>query len=356
MNNSVHCIITRFSYRFSKDDPIDPLLSEERLNHRLKIFMKYCWPSIINQTSNNFYWIIIIDPLLPDKYKLYLINLIKEFYRSADYNKLGPRQIILHMWDWDKDKLEQIDWILNYFDSQSIPKYLITTRLDDDDALAKTLVKQIQSNLSNKHEKITDFLYLSYCYGYYYYSNSHNLKAIKKPLIALGLSLITHIKKWPMCVYLGSHTKIPIYLQTCEKNKYFNELCIKNKQQFDMTSTRLKIIKTNNASPCWVRTIHGYNLQENLKKLFEDQKTNRTNKTQKSLLFNLFGIDVDLNVNLNINIDIKYDKIQNDQLPNEQTPNEKIQNEQTTSNQTENNQPTDNQTVNTNPDQTTSLL
>lgn len=308
MSNCIHCIITRFSYRFCKTDPIDKLLSDERLEHRLKIFTKYCWPSIINQRCNNFYWIIIIDPLLPNKYKLYLIDLINSFYRSSDYNKYGPRKIILHMWDWDNNKLERIDWILDYFDKATIPKYLITTRLDDDDALSKIFVKQIQSHLTNRKEIISDFLYLSYCLGYYYYSNSHSLKVTKSPMIALGLSLITHIKKWPMCVYLGNHTRIPTYLRNPQNHKYFSELCIKNKQPLtksDMGKTRLKVIK-NGVKPMWVRTIHGYNLQRNLKKLYENQKTREADNRIKSILSDLFNVN--LNINININANINFDK------------------------------------------------
>lgn len=308
MSNSIHCIITRFSFRFSKNDPVDKLLSDERMEHRLKVFTKYCWPAIINQRCNNFYWIIIIDPLLPDKHKLYMINLINEFYRSANYDKYGPRKVILHMWDWDKNKLERIDWILDYFDPATIPKYLITTRLDDDDALSKNFVKQIQSHLhlSNKNEVITDFLYLSYCFGYYYYSNSHSLKTTKAPMIALGLSLITHIKKWPMCVYMGNHTRIPIYLRTPETHKYFSELCTKNKMPLTksgMGKTRLKVIKTG-TTPMWVRTIHGYNLQPNLKKLYENQKTRQADQKMKSIFYDLFNINLDLNVNINVNINV----------------------------------------------------
>lgn len=277
-----HCIITRFSYRFRQNDPILPLLSPERLTERIRIFGEYCFPSITNQIEKNFSWIIIIDPLLPDEIKLKLEKLILDFKQSALYQTRGPRNIWLHIWDWDTQNLGKIDWILPYFqainyDSQSVDNaiiYLITTRLDDDDSLHEKFTQLIKSQLYNRKRPIKDFRYISFCNGYYYYSNPSALKRSRIPMIALGLTLITKIERYPLCVYMGNHTKIPIYVKKPETHKLMHSYAKKNK---DMNITKQKIMERilviRGGDAMYLRHVHDFNLQKNILK-------RRTNKKQ----------------------------------------------------------------------------
>jgi Putative rhamnosyl transferase len=266
----LHVIITRFSYRFRKDDLVDKLLNPARLDHRIDIFKQYCFPSIINQNIGNFYWILIVDPLLPVKYRQKLQELIDN-HKKTSLNK-GPRDIWLHNWDWDINKLENIDWILNYFDNK--PKYLITTRLDDDDALSYDFIKMVQHNL--KLDDTVPFKYFSYSIGWHFYTNRNVLKQSRNPMIALGLSLITDINKYPICVYLGNHTRIPRYLKTPDSHSKLFALYKRNGDlptSIQQVQKRLCVVKMG--EPMWLRTIHGFNLQPNLKqhnKRFNPQK------------------------------------------------------------------------------------
>lgn len=332
----LHVIVTRFSFRFKADDPIDPLLSDERLDERIRLFKKYCYSSIINQTGKKFYWIIIIDPLLPEEYIDQLDDLIAEHKESENYSNCGPREIWLHKWDWEDTtgkKLGRIDWILKYFEelhnqqfteeedeeeeelitdqeySQNIdiqisfddpiipedkrwkpPKYLITTRLDDDDCLVSTFI-----NLVNKQFRsapVHGLRYLSFSVGYQHYVEQHNLRLYRLPMIALGLTLIAEISKYPICAYMGSHTKIPLYLKDPKRHDQMFALYKKNKELPSNLSVvrkqlkdRLWVIKTG--GPVWVRNVHGYNLQKNIGKSTGRQQDNMKVKQVMQSRFNV---------------------------------------------------------------------
>lgn len=285
----IHCIITRFSFRFRKTDLVDQLLAPERLDHRFKIFETFCLPSILNQDNPQFYWIIVIDPLLPQRYISRLEEIASKHEKSETYAKKGPRQFIFHKWNWDIDKLENIDWLLKYFEKK--PKFLITTRLDDDDALSKNFIKTIQSNLTSKEptDKINSFRYLSYSNGYHYYTAGNKLKIARNPMIALGLSLITRVDKYPMSVYLGNHTQIPKYLKQPEKHKKMLQLYRKNSDlpvTFQQVKTRLRIIR--DTEPMWVRTIHGFNIQPTLQKHALKHRNAEVNQKIKTILNDRF--------------------------------------------------------------------
>ena len=279
MTTSIHCIVTRFSFRFKPDDSTDKLLSKERLDERVAMFEKYCYASITNQTCTDFYWIIIIDPLLPPEYVAKLEELITRHKQSDIYPSRGPREIWLHRWDWDVStgqRLGEIDWIIGYLERLAIaesrqwikPKYLVTTRLDDDDCLVDTFINLVRDEVRKRPKGLR---YLSYSIGYQHYIEKKALRKQRLPMIAIGLTLIAEIDKYPICVYLGCHTHIPRYLKDPEKHpqlhKYYlankeypNSIAIKRKQ----VSERLYVIRTG--GPVWIRNVHDFNLQKNIGK------------------------------------------------------------------------------------------
>lgn len=277
MSSFLHVIVTRFSFRFKPTDSTEKLLATDRLDERIAMFEKFCYSSITNQTGTNFYWIIIIDPLLPEKYVIILNNLIQRHKNSPKYASRGPREIWLNQWDWKINdeavstghKLGRIDWILNYFkgSEKANPKYMITTRLDDDDCLVDSYVTLAQADL--RRAPINGFRYTSFSIGYQHYINKKYLRKYKLPMIALGLTLITDIAKYPMCVYLGCHTHIHGYLRDPKKHPDLHKMYLKNKElpttalmQRKQINERLRIVR--NGGPVWVRNVHDFNLQKNI--------------------------------------------------------------------------------------------
>lgn len=273
-----HVIITRFSFRFRKNDPKFPLLSEDRLNERVRIFRDFCFPSIAGQTNKNFNWILIIDPELPGKFKEELQSIFQNFRNSINYESKGPRNLWFHEWDWEQNNLGKIDWILPYFSiddlKESKPseklgsKYLVTTRLDDDDCLHQNFVQNVSRQILKPARDlgpIKGFRYLSYCHGYQYQVNSKILKRTRIPLIALGLTLIAEIDKYPLCAYFGNHTKVGNYVRKPETHPGMLELYQKNK---DLPVTQKQILNRllliREKDPSYIRNVHEFNLQKNI--------------------------------------------------------------------------------------------
>jgi hypothetical protein len=301
----LHVIVTRFSFRFKPTDTTDNLLSTQRLDERIAMFEKFCYSSIINQTNPNFYWIIIIDPLLPQQY-IDTFNLLIQRHKSSEkYPSRGPREIWLNQWDWQIDgvavstghKLGRIEWILEYFNCLTIDaskwKYLITTRLDDDDCLVDNYINQVHSEM--KISPINGFRYLSFAVGYQHYIKQEALRKYKLPMIALGLTLITEIKKYPMCVYLGCHTHIAGYLRDPKKHADLYNMYLKNKEypvsrnlQYKQVNDRLKIIRIG--EPVWVRNVHDFNLQKNIGRNLTGQK--QSLNTIKGIMKTSFGVSL----------------------------------------------------------------
>lgn len=273
-----HVIITRFSYRFRENDPKLPLLSDNRLDERIRIFEKFCFQSVIGQLNKNFEWIVIIDPELPMKYRSILENLFIEFKESRAYNSRGPRNFWLHPWNWNTDRLGDLNWMLPYLyvkgvEGESLSyrleaKYLATTRLDDDDCLNKNFVEMVAERIRKPPKdlgQISGFRYLSFCQGYQYQVGSKILKRTRIPLIALGLTLVAEVNKYPISVYLGSHTQIEKYIRKPELHARMLELYKTNRDlpvSHKQVLGRLMFIRSGN--PTYVRTVHGFNLQKNI--------------------------------------------------------------------------------------------
>ena len=105
--------------------------------HRFKMFDKYCYPSIRGQSNQNFKWIVVFSVKTPKVYK-------KKIEKYAEYKNFIPIYI-------PEDKHPDV------IPQEIIPKYLrndtsyiITTRIESDDALCRDYVEMIQESFDNK--------------------------------------------------------------------------------------------------------------------------------------------------------------------------------------------------------------
>ncbi len=148
-----HFVITRFSIRAGERERIKnpsvrsvaPLRGEynaldpKRLDLRFKLFEIACAPSVTAQTSSNFTWVIAIDPSLSVDYR----------DRLAAATTAHPR-VVIH--DYDPDRpLAEVEWLQPYLDDPA-PNFLLTTNLDDDDALPRRLVEELQGSVVDDGE------------------------------------------------------------------------------------------------------------------------------------------------------------------------------------------------------------
>ena len=62
-----HIILTRFNLQFELGNDIHT--QPYWLDERFRLFEKYCLPSIVGQTNQNFTWVILSSEQTPTKYK-----------------------------------------------------------------------------------------------------------------------------------------------------------------------------------------------------------------------------------------------------------------------------------------------
>ncbi len=146
-----HFIITRFNLRInlpelSKDKSGNEVLTADWLEHRLSLFMNYCFPSVINQSAGNFLWLIYFDESTPESVKTQN-SLLEDKYK-------GILKIIY---------ADGYDSFLKQYGSDILSmcpeglSHVITTRLDNDDIIHADFVKRIQDQFAGQDFTAVNF-------------------------------------------------------------------------------------------------------------------------------------------------------------------------------------------------------
>lgn len=154
--NFSHFIITRFNVNIY---PIDfpPRLEDTWLAPRFEFFKKYCFPSIQSQINQDFEWLMLFDEQTPG----YYLKMIKLF---AQYENLTP----LYCGEYETIMPQ----VINYMQSKSPDTdWLLTTRLDNDDALSTGFVEclhMLVNSMSEEKLAPSDTLYINFTNGLQY--------------------------------------------------------------------------------------------------------------------------------------------------------------------------------------------
>ncbi|MDT0687444.1 glycosyltransferase [Autumnicola psychrophila] len=144
-----HFLCTRFNLRnenWVRTKKGEVVLTPEWLSQRYKIFMDYCVPSVINQTNRNFTWLIFFDIHTPQDFK----NSINNF--ASDTKAFQPLYI---------DGVKNLQSALKNHIIGSIDEWdssVITSRLDNDDALHKDFIDTIQNLAQGQKRVIIDVI------------------------------------------------------------------------------------------------------------------------------------------------------------------------------------------------------
>lgn len=142
-----HFIVTRFNLRVSEwkttKNGLD-VLSDEWMDDRLEKFEKYCLPSVLNQKNKNFKWLIFFDKMTSNKYLQKIDDLTKISSNIYCYFINGITEL----------KQAFTDAIKSFPAKDN--KWIITTRLDNDDIIHEKFVEEIQNNFTPVHETIID--------------------------------------------------------------------------------------------------------------------------------------------------------------------------------------------------------
>jgi len=109
------------------------VLTDRRLSARFELFSLATFPSVVAQSDQDFDWVLLVDPALPDVHRVRLCELIKRRPRT---------HVVSHapsMRPW------RDTWIRSRFGSPDGP--LATVLLDDDDALDREFVAGLKQQM-----------------------------------------------------------------------------------------------------------------------------------------------------------------------------------------------------------------
>ncbi len=180
-------IVTRFNAACFPDrlDLADRRLDTDWLKERMRLFRKYCYPSVLNQSWSGFEWILLCHPD-------------------------GP--------GWMIDELRGMDGLMIVHDAkydvrQADGDTLITTRLDSDDMLHSDFMRTIHEYLPRYRMTRHHKLVYSFENGYRYHErigpNGEMRLAYQKSNPFLTLFATARQDERTDTVYCTSHARLP---------------------------------------------------------------------------------------------------------------------------------------------------
>lgn len=166
MINLQHFVLTRFNLLlWQKDKEGCKVRTIEWLEHRFNLFEKYCLPSLCNQTCQEFEWIVLFDSSTPEKYR----------NRITGYQAKCPQFIPVFVEPPDGRYFASI------FRREVVKRLkasrIITTYLDNDDALDRSFIEDLQSRAI----KANYGQFINYTDGYQFYTDYKYLLHIRYP-------------------------------------------------------------------------------------------------------------------------------------------------------------------------------
>ena len=167
MEGIQHFILTRFNIRiFTQDKNGKAVRTADWLEHRFEVFERYCLPSIAKQTCKDFEWIVLFDSETPSEYK----------EKLPGYREVCPQFIPVFVEPSKGRYFRQIfrETVVDRVNAERV----LTTYLDNDDALSVRFVEDIQRRASS----LLDGTFVFYTSGYQYFTE-------------FGLMLHVHYKR-----------------------------------------------------------------------------------------------------------------------------------------------------------------
>lgn len=129
-----HFLITRFNLKktdWNTDKNSKLVLDSLWLKKRVVLFEDFCLPSVLGQSSKNFKWLIFFQEGSQKDLKDLLLELARHTFIEAIFLN-GYQEFQNNLPNILQKKLE------------NSPDWLLTTRLDNDDALHKNYIKELQ--------------------------------------------------------------------------------------------------------------------------------------------------------------------------------------------------------------------
>jgi FkbM family methyltransferase len=127
---TLHFLLTRFNVPIASV-PVDFGLNDDWLEHRFALFENFCLPSVLAQQNKDFRWLLWMDERTPERWQSKL---------RADLQPLPSAQVLMvkpgtdMFWQADLEKLS----------GAASDKRVLTTRLDNDDAISRDYLAAIR--------------------------------------------------------------------------------------------------------------------------------------------------------------------------------------------------------------------
>lgn len=242
-----HYLITRFNIRIASMltkqlDAIDISRDEEYLENRFRLFFSYTVPSVIGQTNKDFKWIVLFSDNTPSKFRDRMRQLTRQY----------PFIVALYI----KDDENSSD-ILNDYILREKCEWIISSRLDNDDALATTYIESVQQYFSKNGGRKYALIFND---GYQYEEKSR-------------VTARYHFPKNHFSSLLSEYCPIPDN--------------ILNYGHMDIDK-KIKLKEVNTEEPKWMEIVHGTNVTNRMHFSWKDVITDKSKLAQ----FGLSGIEV----------------------------------------------------------------
>lgn len=205
-----HFVLTRFNVRsfYHVAEPTD-----EWLHRRLELFQKYCLPCLAEQTNTNFRWLVFVDHLSPAWFLEEITTLGRGLFETVPVE--GTFDSVA---------------VAAAVRSRTESSYVLTTRVDNDDAVASDFIETIQSCFSAQ-----EFTFLNLVTGAQYADGKAYLRPYTKNPF---LTLVEKTGNQPLStVFVEHHYRVdekgpvrnirtlhPMWLQVIHGGNVLNEI------------------------------------------------------------------------------------------------------------------------------------
>lgn len=251
-----HFVITRFNIPakgWAADKNNQPVNDDSWIRSRIALFEQFCFPSLNNQSTKNFKWLVFFDPDSPEILK----NKITEWSSRCDI--FFPH----YASDYDEFIETGLAAAIQSLTS-STNKYILTTRIDNDDAFHEKAIETIQNQFTPSHNYIIE-LRTGIC-----------LDIVNQ--IALRRNYISN----PFLTYVEKNSpKLPLRTVMAEGHPRWIEIV-----PFEVVE----------GQPMWIQVIHEKNVSNALKGKF----------SMSAFHFNPFHIQMDFRISKLFTNSVKY--------------------------------------------------
>jgi hypothetical protein len=211
-----HAILTPFNPVRHRNPPAAYEAIRSRpgwMEERFDLFERYCLPSVLGQSNQNFTWMIYFDQ-----------STSEEYLGRARRGIAGRANCVIKLCSRYGSETLQADLMADLDPSRN---WVVTTRLDNDDGLQRDFVKNLHKQVRVGTEEALDFpwgIVLANGVPYLSRQRYNAFISLSEPLI--GLKTVTYVRHKEMArrYRVRTVTNEPSWLQSLHGSNYGNKV------------------------------------------------------------------------------------------------------------------------------------